>query len=114
MLDPEARRRKIAALKAQADIEAEKMRQRIAEKQKERMLAAGQDQIKQTHVIGDQIKQTHVIGGAGSGESVPAAKEKKPQEHQEEQHERPQWGDQRVAPIAFAQQPEATGRVTEG
>ena len=85
-------------------IEAEKMRQRIAEKQKERMLAAGQD----------QIKQTHVIGGAGSGESVPAAKEKKPQEHQEEQHERPQWGDQRVAPIAFAQQPEATGRVTEG
>ena len=114
VLDPEARKRKIAALKAQADIEAEKMRQRIAEKQKERKIAAEQDQIKQTHVSS---------GAGGGGDGGPAVKEEKPQwrreeQHdrlqQKEQHERLQWGAQPVAPIAFAQQPEATGRVTDG
>ena len=98
------------------------MRQRIAEKQKERKLAAEQDQIKQTHVV-----------SAAGGDGAPVVKEEKPQSHleeqhekpqlqqgeqhekpQKEQHERPHWGAQPVAPIAFAQQPEATGRVTDG
>lgn len=89
------------------------MRQRIAEKQKERKLAAEQDRIKQTHVIS---------GAGGGGDDAPVVKEEKPHEEQhqnpqlqqKEQHERPHWGAQAVAPIAFAQQPEATGRVTDG
>lgn len=94
---------KIAALKAQADLEAERMRQRIAEKQKERIAAAGQDQPKEHHV--SAITSANGKGDGGDSEQFPAVKDER---------DRPHWGPQPQIPIAFAQEVEATGKVTAG
>ena len=99
-LDPEARRRKIAALKAQADLEAEKMRQRIVEKQRERV-AAQQQQDKEKE---DEREDKHVAAGPGS-ESSPTIVE-------QPVRGRPQWAASPEVALGFACQPEATGRVT--
>lgn len=85
-LDPAARRKKIAALKAQADLEAEKMRQRIAQKQRERAIEREQE-------VGEAVGEASNRASEGGG--------------------RTHWATPTANVAAgFAHLPEATGKVT--
>lgn len=101
-LDPDARRRKIAALKAQADLEAEKMRQRIVEKQRERVAVQQQRQQDKEEEDDREDKGTDAAGESDSP-TAPA---------EQLVRGRPQWAASPNVAVGFACQPEATGRVT--